>query len=136
VGTLLPFRRSMMGQSLLRWHALIVVACSLTPAGLPRTNGQAVPSVVWTYQGTSPGDTVGYGDKAFAAVGDVDGDGCGDVLIGAPQSGVVGSAPTGPGYAVLCSGATGTTIHTLRGLHFTQAAAREMWAWERPTISQ
>lgn len=56
--------------------------------------------------GTSGNDLLG---TSVAGVGDVDGDGTPDLLLGAPQ------ASTHPGYALLVSGSDGSTIRTLSG---------------------
>ena len=63
-------------------------------------------SVIWTLDGAA-GDRFG---NSVHAVGDADGDGSGDFVVGAP-----GSNTSAPGYAILYSGATGTAMHTING---------------------
>ena len=62
---------------------------------------------LYTVHGDAAGD--GFG-TSLAALGDLDGDGRGDLLVGAP-----GLASGGPGYARVLSGATGATLRTHPG---------------------
>ena len=59
----------------------------------------------FTHLGTAGGGMHGW---AVAAVGDVDGDGVEDVLVGAPESG-------GVGQVVVVSGQTGAALFTIEG---------------------
>lgn len=65
--------------------------------------------LIWALSAGEPGARFGRG-TAFA--GDLDGDGCGDVIVGAP--GAAGSS-TDPGHAYTFSGRTGKLLATLRG---------------------
>lgn len=58
----------------------------------------------------------GYFGAAVSGIGDVNGDGKGDVIVGAYYESLSGS-PTGAGMAYVFSGATGALIHTLRSTH-------------------
>ncbi|MBI5136620.1 MAG: FG-GAP repeat protein [Nitrospirae bacterium] len=62
-----------------------------------------------TVTGSGPGEQVGF---AVAGIGDIDGDGRDDVLVGAPG---VSAAGTLSGQAVAYNGADGTVLHTLNG---------------------
>src|SRR5262245_424743 len=62
--------------------------------------------------GTSPAGLFGI---SVAGLGDVDGDGIPDGLVGAPQYFEIPGFSNGPGYALLFSGATGGSVFTLTG---------------------
>lgn len=64
-------------------------------------------SILYTFNGTAAGD---YYGGSVAGIGDVNGDGYGDVLIGADQFG--SSNPSAGGYAEVRSGQTGAVIYT------------------------
>ncbi|HVS11991.1 MAG TPA: integrin alpha, partial [Planctomycetota bacterium] len=79
---------------------------TITPAsGVLRAHSGATGAVLWTAIGAGTYD--GFG-SAVAFVGDVDGDGRSDVLVGARQP-----FTGGTGYAELLSGASGARIHHL-----------------------
>jgi|CXWL01.1.fsa_nt_gi hypothetical protein len=65
--------------------------------------------LLWALSAGDPGAGFGRG-TSFA--GDQDGDGCGDVIVGAP--GAAGSS-TDPGHAYVFSGKTGKLMTTLKG---------------------
>jgi hypothetical protein len=66
-------------------------------------SGADPESAILVLDGEEPGDTFGFG---LGGLGDVDGDGCGDFVVGAPQE---QSGAGGRAYAY--SGATGTLLH-------------------------
>lgn len=65
--------------------------------------------LIWALSAGEPGARFGRG-TAFA--GDLDGDGCGDIIVGAP--GAAGSS-TDPGHAYTFSGKTGKLLTTFKG---------------------
>jgi len=67
-------------------------------------NGQTLH----TFPGSVPGDLFG---SAVAGAGDVDGDGHGDLLVGAPKAGAGGA-----GQAYLYDGRTGALVYSLAGV--------------------
>jgi hypothetical protein len=75
-------------------------------AGLVRVFSGNGGAVMYTLFGDNAGDALG---TSLGGVGDVDGDGYGDFIAGAPQTGA------GKGYVRLYSGRTGSVIATLRG---------------------
>jgi hypothetical protein len=87
--------------------------------GMVRVFSGRTLQVLATWTGGAARDRFGY---SIAAAGDLDGDGHGDVLIGAPQA--LQSNPGG--YALVRSGATGLALHTFVGVAgeaFGQAVA-------------
>ena len=68
-------------------------------------------SVIWQWEGDSGGDLFGW---STAAVGDVDGDGRPDVLVGALLDEGTGT-PFNAGSITAYSGATGAVIHRIYG---------------------
>ncbi|HKB16402.1 MAG TPA: integrin alpha, partial [Planctomycetota bacterium] len=66
-------------------------------------------SPLQVYSGANSGDRFG---AAVAGAGDFNGDGTGDVLVGAPAG---SSFPSGPGHAYVFSGSNGSTLLTLSG---------------------
>lgn len=76
--------------------------------------------LLWAVDGTREGENLGL---RFAAVGDVDGDGVDDVLVGAPGSASGGVVFLGLGGRVaILSGATGATLVDV-GQHVSNADA-------------
>ena len=69
----------------------------------------ATGAVLHTFQSNLTGD--GFG-ASVAGVGDVDGDGHADVIVGAPQT---STANPGSGYARVFSGRTGVLLHEFTG---------------------
>ena len=93
---------------ILRFLRFPVLAALATPS-LPL--GQ---SVIYTQAGGGKGDQFGV---SVDAVGDWNGDGFQDLVVGASQSlHFPGQPATGPGYAQVISGATGTVLDTFSGL--------------------
>jgi len=70
----------------------------------------ANPSTLWTFQGERAGDRLG---ASVAALGDIDGDGAGDLIVGAPDHEWTGGTDRGAVYVL--SGATGAQIWKLGG---------------------
>ena len=69
----------------------------------------ATGAPLYTLTGSTTSDLLG---TSVAGAGDVNGDGYGDVIVGAPQ----GPVPAvGPGYAVVCSGRDRSTLFVLTG---------------------
>ncbi|MEM7204508.1 MAG: integrin alpha, partial [Planctomycetota bacterium] len=78
-------------------------------AGRASVFSGATGASIHTLTGTADNDLLG---TAVASAGDVNGDGYGDIIVGAPQ----GPVPAvGPGYAVVCSGRDGTSLFVLTG---------------------
>ena len=81
-------------------------------AGAVRTYSGATGDLIYQVDGTQPGDWLGSNGQAL---GDVDGDGISDFVIGAAQ---IGTAPVQlPGYAVVLSGVSGAQIYRFDGLN-------------------
>ncbi|HTF88878.1 MAG TPA: hypothetical protein VK843_10750 [Planctomycetota bacterium] len=78
--------------------------------GLVRMVSGANGSLLWTIQGPSNGSSFGV---SLAALGDVDGDGRGDLAIGAPLANGPGSI--GCGIVRVVSGLNGATLREFRG---------------------
>ena len=91
--------------------------------GAPQDGGFPVPgfgyaslfsgstgAVLLTIVGTGFNDFLG---RSVDRMGDADGDGVPDLLVGASEFGIPG--PVGPGYATVVSGASGTSLLTVAG---------------------
>jgi hypothetical protein len=76
-------------------------------AGYAQLRSGATGGLLRGFAGSIVGDRFG---SSLAGIPDVDGDGAGDLLIGADQA-IVG----GSGYAKLVSGATGIVLHSIDG---------------------
>ena len=85
-------------------RSTFVVAClaALAAPTLAQTE-------LYRIDGAMPGDELGF---SVAVLGDIDGDGADDYIVGAPRSDVGG---TDAGTAYVVSGLSGTTLHTLHG---------------------
>ncbi len=79
-------------------------------AGRATVFSGATGAVIWQFLGDGAGDAFG---RAVAGPGDVDNDGRGDILVGAPEDQI--AFPLGPGYARLYSGRTGMQIGSWTG---------------------
>ena len=77
-------------------------------AGRIRVYSGADGAVLLTADGSGAGDLFGW---SCAGAGDVNGDGRGDLIVGAPQTNVL----LGRGYARLLSGADGSVLRTFNG---------------------
>ncbi len=86
---------------------------ALSSAGRVRIFSGAAGALLRTINGLAVNDCFG---AALAAVGDLNGDGIGDLIVGAPQSTApcFGAYP-GNGYVQAISGATGAVLYTLSG---------------------
>jgi hypothetical protein len=69
----------------------------------------AAQDLLWSLQGSSPGEQFG---RALAVIGDIDGDGVGDLAIGIPGSDVAGSDA---GEVRVVSGANGALLRVAYG---------------------
>lgn len=96
--------------------------------GSVQVRSGATAQLLHRFEGSAIGDWFGF---SVAGVGDVDGDGVPDILVGATQSEFTGVA-TGPGYARLFSGADGSVLSEFNGelhgeqLGFSVAAAGDV----------
>ncbi len=83
-------------------------------AGVVYVYSGASGAVLRTIVGSSTGDLFGW---SLCAIGDVDGDGVGDLVAGAPQGDTLQlSSMVATGYVRVISGATGSTIRTIVGV--------------------
>ncbi|HUR28651.1 MAG TPA: integrin alpha, partial [Planctomycetota bacterium] len=78
--------------------------------GVVRLYSGANGSLLWSIQGPNSGSSFG---ASLAALGDVDGDGRGDLAIGAPLANLTGAV--GCGIVRVVSGASGATLRQFRG---------------------
>ncbi|MCI0589700.1 MAG: integrin alpha [Planctomycetes bacterium] len=101
---------------------------AVSGAGHARVFSGASGAILHTFSGSFSGpigDALGY---SVAGVGDVNGDGKSDLLVGAPQAAFPGLV----GYAKVYSGASGATLYTFVGtttndfFGFSVAAARDV----------
>jgi len=81
---------------------------SAVDAGLVQMRSGADNSALWSASGGTTGDLFGW---SLAHIGDLDGDGVGEVVIGAP--GTAGGST--PGQVSIHSGVDGTILHTFTG---------------------
>jgi hypothetical protein len=93
---------------------VLVGAPQASPGGIPGAGEARVFSgsgggLLFALSGTQPQDALG---SSVDGIGDLNADGVPDLIVGAPQGGCAG---VGPGYVLLVSGATGSTISTLTG---------------------
>jgi hypothetical protein len=83
---------------------------NLSTLGLPATTTLLYPLQGVTFNGASSGSRLGY---SLDSAGDYNGDGVGDLLLGAPGSGsATTSGPAGTGYAAIIYGLRGTSTST------------------------
>lgn len=81
---------------------------SAADAGFVQTRSGADNSALWSASGGAAGDLFGW---SLAHIGDLDGDGVGEVVIGAPGT----AEGTTPGQVSIHSGVDGTVLHTFTG---------------------
>ena len=81
-------------------------------AGSVRTYSGATGLQIWEVTPNQPGDWFGNGGEQ---VGDLNGDGITDFVVGASQAATL---PARPGYAVVLSGVNGLVLHRWDGLSF------------------
>jgi hypothetical protein len=92
----------------MRWFAL-VIGWSLLPAGLVAGGGQ--PQLLYTLESPNP-NTLGQFGASVSGAGDVNNDGCLDMMVGAPHENP-GASPWWAGSAYLVCGGTGVVLDTL-----------------------
>jgi hypothetical protein len=92
-----------------------------TSSGSVRVCSGADGSTLYTLVGSGPGDLLGY---ALCALDDLDGDGVGDLAIGAPGLAQVGS--TSPGRVHVVSAASGATLFVAQGAGGGDAFGRSL----------
>jgi len=86
----------------------------LDAIGHARVHSGATGALLFTLSAAQPGDRFG---AAVAATADLDGDGIGDLLVGAPGTDVAGSPPLqDAGAAYVYSGDTGLPLHVFHGV--------------------
>lgn len=81
---------------------------SAVDAGFVQLRSGSDSAALWSASGGTAGDLFGW---SLAHIGDLDGDGVGEVVIGAPGT----AAGTAPGQVSIHSGADGTVLHTFTG---------------------
>jgi hypothetical protein len=94
-------------------------APSPNPSGYAKVFSGASGALLHTFHGVAVGDRYGF---AVGAAGDLDHDGFGDVLVGAPQD------ISGTGYVEIRSGANGALLRTFLG---PVSGARAGWSVAR-----
>ena len=82
-------------------------------SGMVRVFAGGTVSIIYQFDGAASDDVLG---KSLGYLGDVNGDGRADILVGAPQKNyAISGASTQPGYVTVYSGATGTALYSVSG---------------------
>src|SRR5262245_56555094 len=82
---------------------------SMIDSGRVRVYSGATGTLLWSRGGEAPGDQLGY---AVAAIGDANGDGFDDLVVGAPLNDTNGS---NSGKAYVLSGQNGSILTSIAG---------------------
>jgi hypothetical protein len=91
----------------LRWQ----LGCALALSAAAGTGARA-QTILQRWTGVDLGDRFG---SAVALVGDIDADGCEDLMVGAPNYGFSFGSQVAPGMAWVLSGRTGATLYRHKG---------------------
>jgi hypothetical protein len=97
------------------------IVSSLLISLVPAARAQGY--VLWQYEGTAAAETTGW---RVAGIGDVNGDGLGDLVVAKPACTFYFCGSSGLGQATVLSGATGTPLFTVVGATSGDGFARSV----------